>query len=117
MRSEPLEIFVDAWNRRSLLNELLRQIYAMLWYRSHLKQKNKDSMTNWLALQTKVVTMLAEIFMVRLEAAARVSEEAMAAGNSKFVSFNPAGPLELKTSATNPDAKAVTKATRDGVYS
>lgn len=55
--------------------------------------------------------MLAEIFMVRLEAAARVSEKTIPAGNSRFVPFNPAGPLELKTSTTDPEARAVTKAT------
>ena len=55
--------------------------------------------------------MLAEIFMVRLEAAARVSQETIRASNSRFVPFSPAGPLELKTSTTDLDARAVAKAT------
>ena len=39
--------------------------------------------------------MLAEIFMVRLEAAARVSPETIPASNSRFVPFNLAGALEF----------------------
>ena len=72
-------------------------------------------MFDW--LETKAAKMLAEIFMVRLEAAARVSQEAMLASNSKFVPFDPAGLLDLKTNTTNPDAKAFTKATREIVHS
>jgi hypothetical protein len=45
----------------------------------------------WLNLldwpNVRVVTMLAEIFMVRLEAAARASEEKAALRNSRFVTF------------------------------
>jgi len=52
--------------------------------------------------------MLAEIFMVRLEASVRVS--AIPASNSRFVPFNPSGPLELKTSTIS-EAVAITKPT------
>ena len=48
--------------------------------------------------------MLAEIFIVRLETAARVS--AIPASNSRFVPFNPAGPFELKTSTAAGGSKS-----------
>jgi hypothetical protein len=48
--------------------------------------------------------MLAEIFMVRLEATARVSQETMSS-NSRFVPINPAGPLELKKARPNPNER------------
>jgi len=48
--------------------------------------------------------MLAEIFMMRLEATARMSPEAASAGNSRFVPVSPAGPLESKKGASNLDA-------------
>ena len=57
--------------------------------------------------------MLAEIFIVRLEAAAGGS--AIPASNSRFVPFSPAGPLELKMSTTSEFA-AVTKPTRSIVH-
>jgi hypothetical protein len=53
--------------------------------------------------------MLAEIFMVRMEATARLSGETAPASNSRFLPFNPAGPLELTKGATNPDANALVK--------
>jgi hypothetical protein len=56
--------------------------------------------------------MLAEIFMVRLEAAARVSQETIPASDSRFVPISLAGPLELKTSKTGPNADAAAKALR-----
>ena len=46
----------------------------------------------------RVVTMLAEIFMVRLEAAARASEEKAALSNLRFVPFADSSQLVFKDS-------------------
>jgi hypothetical protein len=48
--------------------------------------------------------MLAEIFMVRLEATARVAQETIPASNSRFIPFYPAGLVEQKIREPNPDA-------------
>jgi hypothetical protein len=57
---------------------------------------------DWLNLldwpNLKVVTMLAEIFMVRLEAAARASEEKAALSNLRFVPFADSSQFVLKDS-------------------
>ena len=47
----------------------------------------------------QVVTMLAEIFMVRLEAAARASEEKAAQSNSRFVPFGDSSHFFFKDSS------------------
>jgi hypothetical protein len=46
--------------------------------------------------------MLAEIFMVRLEATSRVSQEAAAASNSRFVPFISSGQFAFKDSGDRP---------------
>jgi hypothetical protein len=46
----------------------------------------------------RVITMLAEIFMVRLEAAARASEEKATPSNLRFVPFADSSQLVLKDS-------------------
>ncbi len=53
-------------------------------------------MLDW--LETRVVAMLAEIFMVRLEAAARVPEEMAPSGNTRFVPFTPNRQITFKQS-------------------
>ena len=40
-------------------------------------------------LISKVVAMLAEIFMVRLEAEGRTAEQALLSSTSRFISFSP----------------------------
>jgi hypothetical protein len=54
--------------------------------------------------------MLAEIFMVRLEARARVSQAAIPSGDSRFVPVSLAASIEQKKSGTKPDAYALAKA-------
>jgi hypothetical protein len=44
----------------------------------------------------KVVTMLAEIFMMRLESAPRPSQEKLPSSTSQFVSFNGSGQFRFK---------------------
>jgi hypothetical protein len=57
---------------------------------------------DWLNLldwpNLKVVTMLAEIFMVRLEAASRASEEKAALSNLRFVPFADSSQFVFKDS-------------------
>jgi hypothetical protein len=46
----------------------------------------------------EVVAMLAEIFMVRLEAAARALQETALSSNSGFIAFNPHAQITFKES-------------------
>jgi hypothetical protein len=49
-------------------------------------------------LDPRVVAMLAEIFMVRLEAAARALQETVPSSTSRFVSFTPNSQFTFKES-------------------
>jgi hypothetical protein len=51
---------------------------------------------DWLELE--VVPMLAEIFIVQLETAVRVSQDAATSSNSRFVPFTGGGQLVFKDS-------------------
>jgi hypothetical protein len=46
----------------------------------------------------KVVAMLAEIFMMQLEAAARALQETAPSSNTRFVAFNPHAQITFKES-------------------
>jgi hypothetical protein len=50
----------------------------------------------------KVVTMLAEIFMMRLEAAPRPSQETLPSSTSQFVPFNDNGQFTCKEGKDRP---------------
>jgi hypothetical protein len=69
----------------------------------HITPKNRKEgigcqcrVLDWLNLQG--VTMLAEIFMVRLEVAARASEEKATQSNSRFVPFADSSQFVFKDS-------------------
>jgi hypothetical protein len=53
-------------------------------------------------LKTKVVAMLAEILIVRLEAIARLSRETTPASNSRFVPFTPGQQFAFKDRGNDP---------------
>jgi hypothetical protein len=53
-------------------------------------------------LDLKVVAMLAEIFMVRLEAAARALKETVPSSTSRFIPFNPNSQFTFKQSPERP---------------
>ena len=66
-------------------------------------------MDRWTVDQPKVVTMLAEIFMVRLEAAARVPQETIPVSSARFVPFHLVGSFDLKKNATDAAAQIAAK--------
>jgi hypothetical protein len=53
-------------------------------------------------LFSRVVAMLAEIFMVRLEAAARALRETVPSSTSRFICFNPNSQFTVKQSPDSP---------------
>jgi hypothetical protein len=55
----------------------------------------------WLS-QLRVVAMLAEIFLVRLEAAARLQEQTASLSSSKFVPFTPSSQFVFKDRTARP---------------
>ena len=54
--------------------------------------------------------MLAEIYMIRLEAATRGSKELLPRSDAQFVPFSPASLFEQKSREANPDIKELVKA-------
>jgi hypothetical protein len=62
------------------------------------KEHNNSQREDVRLSDPRVVTMLAEIFMVRLEAAARALQEAAVSSNSRFVAFSPHSQFTFKES-------------------